>query len=117
MDDQGRSLVDSAPVQQLFAGGGLTEVGDGGEGEAYVQLTGVTLPETLQRAAVTLGAGIGSPECPPCQLPRQSGHPSTVAAYSTHLNTMQSKKFVRVVIWVVVIAMVLSLAAVGISLF
>jgi hypothetical protein len=30
---------------------------------------------------------------------------------------MQSKKFVRVVIWVVVLAMVLSLAAVGISLF
>lgn len=101
--------------QGLF-GFGLLQVGESGQGEADVQLLVVALSKSAQSPILSLLAGVGFAERRLEDAFSQSCHLSTVADPSTGAKPMQNKRFVKVVIWVIVAAMVLSLGVAAISL-
>ncbi len=117
VDDQRRALVDGPPIDQLLSGLGALQVGDGAQCQPEIEFSLITVPETGEGAGVALLAGITDTPYPIDQLLREPCHVSTVARSQPHSNSMQNKKLVQIVIWVVVVGMVLSMAVAAISLF
>jgi len=110
MDDDGGTDRDHLAVEELLFGGGVAEVGERPEGQADVQLALIALSEAPQGATHTFGAGVPIAEGPIDESRRHGRHVSTVS------NTMQNKQLTKVVIWVVVIGMVLSMGLATIAI-
>ncbi len=97
MDVDGGAFGDGAAVDQTFAGLRPAEILIGGETETQIELTLVTGAEPDQCAIDALDADVADPE------------PAEDGAHLFTFNTMQNKRFVRIVIWIVVVSMVIGL--------
>ena len=117
VDDEGGALGHSPPIEELTFWLGATEISEGSERQTDVELTLVADTQACEGAADPLIAGVSVSQGPVEQLLRESCHVSTVADQSTPRNTMQNKQFTKVVIWIVVVGMVLSMAVTAIALF
>lgn len=111
VDDEGGAGWERLAIEQLSPGGGLAGVVEGEEPEPEEQLPSVALAQSLQGSQPTGDAGIGVAEHGPLQSLSDEPH-----VYRGIQAVMQRERFVRVLIWVIVVAMVLSLAVAALSL-
>jgi hypothetical protein len=100
-----RSLTDSSPIEKPFARCGATEERERGETETHVEVALIPGAKAAQSPA--------EPDCSPAlrsgQPINQTFHLSTVLLLGNHSTTMQNKKLVQIIIWVIVLSMVLGL--------
>lgn len=116
VDHESRSRGHRLAIDELPFGSGLAQVGEGGEPETGQQVASVTLAEPAQRPDAGRGSQVGAAEHCSLQSLFDETHVSTVAReVDPAEDTMPKQRFVKAVIWVVVIAMVLSLAVAVIS--
>ena len=111
VDDEGGAGCEGLAIEQLTFGGSPSGVVEGEEAEPEEELPSVALTQSLQGSQPTGDAGIGVTEDGPLQSLSDEPH-----VYRGIQAVMQRERFVRVVIWVIVVAMVLSLAVATLSL-
>jgi hypothetical protein len=109
VDDDGRPFAQFLPIQQFPTGRRPFQECNSEQGEADVQLplvAGAQAPHRpLQPGRGERGGAQGSPDQTLCSLHRIV----TVVSRRPPFNTMNTKKFTKIIIWVVVISMVLAL--------
>ena len=105
-------------MYQLFTTLGSLQVGNGTQHKTKIELTSVAFAHAPHGSVVANMARIGSTDDLLPDLLSQFSHLAYCASRNhDHKNIMQNKKLVRIVIWVVVISMVMSLLIAALSLF
>ena len=95
-------------------GGGASQKCQGREGEPVIEVALVALPEAPHSSLEPDAADVGPADKSLKESLKASFHVLPLTATYLH-STMQNKKFVKVVIWVVVISMVVTLVVASVA--